>query len=83
VYNTVDEDDRKKFVPELKIDPKAPVPGDQVKNSDEHKKKFEAEPKDEDQKKLKQTKPEAPKDFKIETNAFDDADVAEHIRKKE
>jgi len=51
-----------------------------MKKGDEHKKKYEAEPKEEDQKKLKQKKPDAAPEFKIEEDAFDDADVAEHIK---
>lgn len=63
----------------MKVDPKAPVPGEMPK-SDLHKKKFENEPKEEDQKKLKQNKPAASVEFKIEEDSFDDADVAEHIK---
>ena len=38
-----------KYVKELTVDKNAPVPGDENKKKwDEHKKKFEAEPKDED-----------------------------------
>ena len=43
------EGDEDKYVKELKVDKNAPVPGDEKKPKwDEHKKKFEAEPKDED-----------------------------------
>lgn len=68
-------------MPELKVDPNAPEPGaERLKKGDEHKKKFEAEPKEEDQKKLKQKKPDSAPEFKIEEDAFDDAEVAEHIK---
>lgn len=57
------------------------MPGaEREKKGDEHKKKFEAEPKDEDQKKLKQTKPSSSPEFKIEEDSMDDEAVAEHIK---
>lgn len=79
VFDSIDGE-RSKYVSDLKVDPKAPVPGDERKSNDEHKKKFEAEPKPEDQKKLDQKKPDPAPEFKIEEDSFDDADVAEHIK---
>merc|ERR1712070_1066075 len=52
----IDEDDRSKYVTELKVEKSAPEPAER-KKADEFKKKFEAEPKPEDQKKLEQKKP--------------------------
>jgi hypothetical protein len=80
VFDKIEEADSTKYVSELKLDKDAKVPGDGIPKGDEHKKKFEAEPKEEDQEKLKQKKPEPSKEFKIEEDAFDDADVAEHIK---
>ena len=79
VVDKLGDSETSKYVPELKVDPKAPVPGEMPK-SDLHKKKFENEPKEEDQKKLKQNKPAASVEFKIEEDSFDDVDVAEHIK---
>lgn len=60
-----------------------PVAVEAPKKGDELKKKFEAEPAEEDQKRLKQVKKEASPDFKIEVDAFDDGDVADHIKSDE
>ena len=47
MVDKIDETDTSKYVPKLKVDPNTPVPGDKPK-ADQHKKKFEAEPKEED-----------------------------------
>jgi hypothetical protein len=80
VYDGISDYDSHKFVPELKTDKNAPVPGDERKDGDEHKKKAIAEPDAKDQKKLKQNKEESPSGFKIEVDTMDDAAVAEHIK---
>jgi len=79
----IDEEDRSKYVTELKVEKSAPEPGAERKKADELKKKFEAEPKPEDQKKLEQKKPTAGPEFQIEVDTFDDADVAEHVKSDE
>ena len=79
----IDEEDRSKYVTELKVDKSAAEPGAERKKADEFKKKFEAEPKPEDQKKLEQKKPKAGPEFQIEVDTFDDADVAEHVKSDE
>ena len=60
-----------------------PAPPEAPKKGDELKKKFEAEPPEDEQKRLKQVKKEAGPDFKIEVDAFDDGDVADHIKSDE
>lgn len=57
VHDGIDDDDKKnakKYVAPLKIDEKASDPeSEKLRKGDEHKKKFEAEPKPSEQKKLK------------------------------
>lgn len=47
VFDKIDDADSSKYVSELKVDKDAPMPGEKPKG-DEHRKKFESEPKEED-----------------------------------